>query len=268
MQVFPLRKRSSAVRPRSSVLAILAPAPRSKLMKSARPFCAATWSGVRPSSGWAQFGMAPSASSSSNVAILPRATAPYNRLDRHSCRSKLVCSSGGGDGSRNRCGARDMDGLEVVLRVRVSSVEKLLLASRPRDFPAKWAFLAAAGHHLNDVPVRFTTLRTTKQAWKIHENTTTGVSPRRGATSRHSTPEQLTCATSAALPLPPTSSVLPHLEVAVLAARGDVAAVGAPVDRVDLVGVAGQLLLELAGLHRPHLDRRVLGAAREQSAVA
>ena len=131
-----------------------------------------------------------------------------------------------------------------------------------------WAFLAAAGHHLNDVPVRFTTLRTTKQAWKIHENTTTGVSPRRGATSRHSTPEQLTCATSAALPLPPTSSVLPHLEVAVLAARGDVAAVGAPVDRVDLVGVAGQLLLELAGLHRPHLDRRVLGAAREQSAVA
>ena len=195
MQVFPFRKRSSAVRPRSSVLAILAPARRRPRMKSGRPFCAATWSGVRPSwSGWAQFGFAPSASSSSNVAVLPRATAPYRRLDRHSCRSTLVCSSGEGDGSRNRCGARVMDGV-VSRSLRSSGFVKPkpchtgLVAADFTDFFLSFLLVARSTNTIWDLDddVQMMSL------YALQPYTNYKTLNRHGEFMRTLSPEQLTC---------------------------------------------------------------------------
>jgi len=58
-----------------------------------------------------------------------------------------------------------------------------------------------------------------------------------------------------------------HFQGMVLAARSDTAAVSAPVYRINLVGVTGQVELDLLCLDVPHLHCAVLAAANQQAPV-
>lgn len=64
-----------------------------------------------------------------------------------------------------------------------------------------------------------------------------------------------------------TTSIPPYANLLVGATAPDSLTVRTPVQREDLVLVARQVLLQLAGPHIPHLERGVLAAAGQQPAV-